>query len=171
MLRWFINKRLGAEQLKVGESLDYLRYITDKYPSATLRFASIGPFANARKILPSDAWYAAQLVTLQHEDCGPCLQIGVNLARKEGVDKNLIHKVLSGEWSELAPELNTICQFTRQAVTEKIANEEMRREIIDQYSEKGLIELAYAIAAAAIPPTTKRVLGFSRSCSTVAIRT
>ena len=170
MLRWLINKRLDAEERKLGESMDYLRYITDQNPSAMLRFAGIGPFANSRKTLPADAWYAAQLVVLQHEDCGTCLQIGVNLARQDGVEPALIHSVLNGELSELAPGLITVCRFARQSLTDKTADEEMRNEIIDRYGEKGLIELAFAISAAAIPPTVKRVLGFARSCSSVEIR-
>ena len=171
MLRWFINKRLDAEERNLGESMDYLRYITDRSPSAMLRFAGIGPFANSRKTLPADAWYAAQLVVLQHEDCGTCLQIGVNLARQDGVAPALIHDVLDGKWSGLSPGLNTICRFARQSVTDKIVDEELRNEITERYGDKGLIELAYAISAAAIPPTVKRVLGFSRSCSSVEIRT
>ena len=171
MLRWFIKKRLDAEEKKLGESLDYLRYITDKDSPAMLRLASIGPFANSRKTLPCDAWYAAQLIALQHEDCGTCLQIGVNLARKDGVDVQTIESVLDGNWSELPPGLNTICQFTLQTVTDKTANDEMRARIVQQYGERGLIELAFAVAAAAVPPTIKRVLGYSKSCSAISIRT
>lgn len=171
MLRWLINKRLNTEEKNLGESMDYLRYINEKSPFAMLRFAAIAPFANSRKVLSADAWYAAQLVALQHEDCGPCVQIGVNLARKNGVAASLIKCVLSGNWSTLTPELTAICQFTRDAVADKVASEELREAIIDRYSEQGLIELAYAIASAAIPPTVKRVLGYSRSCSVVEIRT
>lgn len=171
MLRWIINKRLDAEENNLGESMDYLRYINGNSPSTMLRFAAIGPFANSRKKLPADAWYAAQLVTLQHEDCGPCLQIGVNLARKDGVEASLIENILNGTWAALTPQLRTVCQFTKDAVTDRIASDELRQRIIDQYGEKELIELAFAIAAAAIPPTVKRVLGFSRSCAAVEIRT
>ncbi|MDH4047887.1 MAG: hypothetical protein OEW68_08820 [Gammaproteobacteria bacterium] len=171
MLRWIINKRLDAEEDKLGESMDYLRYVNGKSPAAMLRFAAIVPFANSRKTLPADAWYAAQIVALQHADCGPCLQIGVSLARKDGVDVSIIEHILSGNWSALPPQLTTICQFTKDAVADKFASDELRQQIIDQYGEKGLIELAFAIAAAAIPPTVKRVLGFSRSCSAVEIRT
>jgi len=170
MLRWIINKRLDAAEEDLGESVDYLRYIANENRSALLRFAAIGPFANSRKTLPAEAWYAAQIVALQHEDCGPCVQIGVNLARKDGVDRDIIDSVLRGNWSALTPALTTICQFTRDAVTDKVASDELRQEIVDRYGETGLIELAFAIAAAAIPPTVKRVLGFSRSCSTVEIR-
>lgn len=171
MLRWLIGKRLDAEEERLGESVDYLRYINDRSPSAVLRFAALGPFANSRKTLPADAWYAAQLVALQHHDCGTCLQIGVNLARDDGVASRLIEDVLRGDWSALAPPLATVCQFTSDAVVDKVADEAARQTIVDEYGENGLIELSFAIAAAAIPPTVKRVLGFSTSCALVGIRT
>ena len=170
MLRWIINRRLSAEEERLGESMDYLRYVNRRSLSSMLRFAAIGPFANSRRTLPADAWYAAQLVALQHEDCGPCLQIGVNLARSNGVESSLIESIVRGNWSELEPHLLTICEFTKGTVTDKIASDELRERIIDRFGEKGLIELAFAIASAAIPPTVKRVLGFSRSCAAVEIR-
>src|SRR5271170_7342900 len=105
MLRWLINRKLNAEEKNLGESIDYIRHIVDVSPAAFLRFCSILPFANSRKTLPKDAWFVAQIVALQHEDCGTCLQIGVNLARKSGVEPTLIRATLDGDCDAMAPEM------------------------------------------------------------------
>jgi len=77
MLRWLLHRKLNSEEKKLGESVDYLRHVVDVSPGAFLRFASILPFANSRKVLPKDAWFVAQLAAVEHEDCGTCVQITV----------------------------------------------------------------------------------------------
>ncbi|MCA9076257.1 MAG: hypothetical protein KDA93_14605 [Planctomycetaceae bacterium] len=169
MLRRFLHGRLNAEEKKLGESMDYLRHVVDVSPGAFLRFASIMPFANSRKVLPRDAWFVAQIVAAQHEDCGPCLQISVNLARKSRVDPKLIRAALDGNLDEMSPEIADVYNFTK-SIVEKTGDEDPLRETLRaRYGERGLIELSYAIASASIPPTVKRVLGFAKSCSLVTV--
>ena len=60
--------QMTDEEKKLGESVDYLHHVVDVSPSAFLRFASILPFANSRKVLPKDAWFVAQIVALKRED-------------------------------------------------------------------------------------------------------
>ena len=45
--------------------------------------------------------------------------------------------------------------------------DELRETLRQRYGERGLIELAYAIASSQIPPTVKRCLGYARSCRLV----
>ena len=102
MLRWLIHRKLDAEEKKLGESVDYLRHVVDVSPAAFLRFSSILPFANSRKVLPKEAWFVAQIVALQEEDCGTCLQITVNLARQSGVDAALLRAALDGDCHDMS---------------------------------------------------------------------
>jgi len=168
MLRWFFHRKLDAEEKKLGESMDYLRHIVDAYPSAFLRFGSIMPFANSRKVLPSEIWFAAQLTTLRHEDCGPCLQITINLALKSGVDDALIQAVIDEDVAKLSSEIIDVCNFTKSVLN---GNDDpaLRETLRTRYGERGLIELALAIASGRIPPTVKRVLGYASSCKKVAV--
>lgn len=170
MIRWFLRRMLDSEEKKLGVSMDYLRHVVDVSPSAFIRFASIMPFANSRKTLPKEAWYVAQIVALQHEDCGPCLQIAVNLARQQGVAPELLRSVLAGKCENLQQDLSAVYAFAKSVVS---GNEDaaLRDELRDRYGDRGLIELAYAIASARIPPTVKRVLGYAKSCSAVEVRT
>ena len=166
MLRWILRRKLDAEEKKLGGSMDYLRHIVDTSPTAFLRFASILPFANSRKKLPKDAWFAAQLIAVQHEDCGPCLQITVNLAKQAKIDAAFISAVLDHRFEDLPEDIVHVCKFA-SAVVSGDGDSSLRHRIRDHYGERGLIELAYAIASSRIPPTVKRALGYAESCSTM----
>jgi hypothetical protein len=170
MLRWFLRRKLDTEEKKLGESMDYLRHIVDVSPGAFLRFASIMPFANCRRLLPKEAWFSAQIITLQHEDCGPCLQIAVNVARQQGVSTDLIQVVLDRRYGDLPDEIADVCAFAK-SVVEGGDEETLRDKIRTRYGNGALIELSFAIASARIPPTVKRVLGYAKSCRVVEIHT
>jgi hypothetical protein len=169
MLRWLIHRKLSAEEKKLGVSVDYLRHVADVSPAAFLRFCSILPFANSRKVLPKDAWFVAQIVALQHKDCGPCLQIGVNLARQNGVDPALLRATLDGHCDDMPQEMVDVLRFTQSVVTGSDDDDALRETLRKRYGERGLIELAYAIASSRIPPTVKRCLGYAKSCSLVSV--
>jgi hypothetical protein len=169
MLRWLLRRRLDAEEKKIGESVDYLRHVVDVSPAAFLRLGSVMPFANSRKVLPKDAWFAAQLVALRAEDCGTCLQIGVNLARQAGVERSLLSSVLASKWDEMPQEMRDVCQFTEAVIDASGGEDALRETMRRRYGERGLIELSYAIASSRIPPTIKRTLGYAKSCSVVSV--
>lgn len=165
MLRWLIRRKLDSEEKKLGVSVDYLRHVVDVSPVAFVRFASIMPFANSRKVLPKEAWFVAQIVALQNEDCGPCLQITVNLARQAGVSPELLKAALDGNVDALSEDLANVYRFTQGVVHNTGEGDSLRETLRHRYTERGLIELSYAVAAARIFPTVKRVLGYAQSCS------
>ena len=171
MLRWFIRRKLDAEEKKLGVSMDYLRHVAQASPTAFLRFASILPFANSRKTLPKEAWYSAQLTALRHEDCGPCLQIGVRLARRDDVPAEVAQALLDERYDALPSDLADVARFTR-AVVATVSDDDLgglRETLRSKYGDRGIIEIAYAIASSRIPPTVKKALGYAESCEATKI--
>lgn len=168
MLKKFFHRKLDAEEKKLGASMDYLRHVLDVSPAAFLRFASIMPFANSRKTLPPSAWFVAQIVALRAEDCGPCLQITVNLARQQKVAPNILQAAVDGQVNELPSDLADVFRFA-QSVVDGTDDDALRETVREKHGERGLIEIAYAIASGRIPPTVKRALGYAKSCQAVTI--
>lgn len=168
MLKNFFHRKLNAEEKKLGASMDYLRHVLDVSPAAFLRFASIMPFANSRKALPPPAWFVAQIVALRAEDCGPCLQITVNLARQQKVASEIVQAAVDGHVDGLPTELANVYRFA-QSVVDGNDDDALRETVRKKYGERGLIEIAYAIASSRIPPTVKRALGYAKSCQAVTI--
>src|SRR5437773_11056238 len=85
VLRWLIDKKLTAAEKNLGGSLDYVRHIARVSLPAFFKFAKIMPLAAYRRALPAAPYHVACLVATRHEDCGTCVQIGVNLAKNDGV--------------------------------------------------------------------------------------
>lgn len=170
MLRWLIRRKLDSEEKKLGESVDYLRHVVDVSPAAFLRFASIMPFANSRKVLPKEAWFVAQTLAVLEEDCGPCVQITVNLARQSGVDASLLRAVLDGNCDALSQEMIDVYRFAKSVIAMTADADELRETLRKRYGDRGLIELSYAIASGRIPPTVKRCLGYAKSCSVGSVK-
>ena len=169
MLNWLIGKRLDAAEKELGVPVDYLRHMFRVSRPAFFKFLKILPLAQYRRKLPVELWHAAQIVATRHEDCGTCMQIAVNQARKNGVAPKLIRALVEGRTDDLPPEVADACRFTEAVVTASGSEDELRERIRQRHGEEALVELALAIAVSRVFPTTKRALGYATSCSRVAV--
>ena len=165
MLRKIILKQLDAAEKNIGESMDYLRFITNKSLGAFLRFAMFTSLAGYRKKLPADAYQVARLIATRDEDCGTCVQTVVNLARKDNVSSDILQAVLQDKPENLPADLADVYRFAKAIVemNEEIA-EPLRERLRERYGDEGLVELCLGIAACRVYPVTKRALGYGISC-------
>jgi alkylhydroperoxidase family enzyme len=102
------------------------------------------PLASYRRRLPARYWHAARIVATAHADCSTCLRIAVAQAQSVGLPAPLLRAIL--ERADLPEDVRDIVDFTRQVMTRDPAEAELRQKIRDKYGERGLIDLAYAIA-------------------------
>ena len=170
MLSKLILRRLDAEELALGASLDYVRYIVRSSRSAFFKFALFMPLAKYRRKLPAAPYHVARIVATRDEDCGTCVQIEVNLARQDGVSAETLRAVLADSPEQLTTELAEVYHFARAVVAASGDEEELRPRIRARYGDEGLVELALGIAAARMFPITKRALGYATSCALVEIQ-
>jgi alkylhydroperoxidase family enzyme len=170
MIRRLILLKLASEEKTLGESLDYARHILRVSLGAFLKFMMIMPLTQHRRVLPPGPYHVARLVATRDEDCGTCVQIEVNLAKKAGLDPKTIRAVLDRHPDELADELADAYRFADAVVTASGEEGPPRERIRARYGEKGLVELALAIAACRVFPIAKRALGYAQSCSAVPVR-
>ena len=169
MLRSLILRKLGAEERRMGVSVDYLRHILGTSLGSFLVFTKILPISNHRKALPVDAYHVARLVATRDEDCGTCVQIEVNLAKADGVAVEILEAVTERRPDDLRADLATVYRFAEEVVTASYAEGELRERVRAAYGEKALVEMAMAIASARFFPVTKRALGYATSCSRVEV--
>jgi hypothetical protein len=130
---------------------------------------SVRSWAHYHKAMPAEAFYVAKIAAYRQEGCGTCLQIAVNLTKKSDVKRDLIRAAMDGRVSALPAELRMVYRFAEQANGQD--NPELREEIRSRYGDEALllIDLAFAIVGSRAFPTFKRVLGYAKSCSQVAI--
>ena len=169
MLRKLILKQLDRQERALGESLDYARHIARTSLPAFFKFALFTPLARHRRKLPAAAYRVARIVATRDEDCGTCVQIEVNLARRDGVPAGVIRATLADRLDDLPPELADVHRFASAVVGASGAEGEMRERLRARYGEEGLVDLALGIAAARVFPVTKRALGYATSCRLVKV--
>lgn len=169
MIKAIIANRLNAAERDLGASLDYLRYILRVSLSSFLRFTKIMPIADHRKAIPAGPYHVARIVATRDEDCGPCVQTEVNLAKKGGIDTATIKAVLESRPEDLNEELADAYRFAEAVVGATGEEGPIRDRIVTRYGEPALVELAMAIAACRFFPIAKRGLGYAKSCSATKI--
>lgn len=170
MLRKLILRKLASEERKLGESVDYVRHILRVSLRAFFKFIKIMPFASYRRTLPADACAVAQLVATRDEDCGTCVQIGVNVALRDGVPADVLQAVIDERPDALPEPLADVYRFTESVVKADGNDEPLRDRVRRHYGDEGLVELSLAIAGCRVFPIVKRTLGYATSCRLVEIR-
>jgi alkylhydroperoxidase family enzyme len=165
MLRRLVLILIAQQESLLGAPLDHLRHIASTSLTALGKISLLAPLGNHRRARPVDAFHVARLLATLHEDCGDCVQIEVNLARKDGVSPQTIRAVLDRQPRDLPVELNGVYRFT-EAVLERTGDDEwLRDQLRNIYGDEAVVELALAIATARFFPTAKRALGYAKSCS------
>ncbi|MBX9792075.1 MAG: hypothetical protein K2Y37_24390 [Pirellulales bacterium] len=168
MIQWFLNRQLAAAEKKYGVPMDYMRYVAAHSLGAALRMARFVKLAERAPNLPVAAASVAGIVSAQADDCGTCVQIGVNIARQRGVSRDIPTAVVRRRPDDLPDDLRDVYQFAA-AVTSGVDDEGLRERLRKRYGDRGLIDLAMAIAMHRVYPTFKRALGYAQSCSLVTV--
>jgi alkylhydroperoxidase family enzyme len=170
MLRRFILGRIAAAEKDLGVPLEYCRYIVRVSLRAFFKFAKFLAVDEYRRVLPPAPFHVARIVAVRDADCGSCVQIAVNQAKKAGLPAETLRAVLDGKLDDLPEEVRDAYRFAEAVVTANGEEDALRERIRLRYGDEGLIEMALAIAACRVFPMVKRTLGYAVSCSAVAVR-
>ena len=106
MLKWWLRRRINAFEKEYDYDTSHMRYILNVSVRASLKW-----LANYRKDILLDANFAAALTTLLAEDCGPCSQLAVTLAEREGIASATIKTILAGDERAMTPEAALAYRF------------------------------------------------------------
>ena len=168
MIQALVRRKLDRAEKELGAPIDEMRYVAKHSLSALRAWGSVHSWAHYRKAMPAEAFYVAKIAAYRQEDCGTCLQIAVNLAKKAGVKTDLIRAAMEGRVSALPGELRMVYRFAEQQANGQ-DDPELREQIRLGYGDEALIDLAFAIVGSRAFPTFKRVLGYAKSCTQVTI--
>lgn len=169
MTRWLLTKLLKWGETQIGKvDMDYAYHLRDVQPSRLWRFSFIKVVEGDRKYTPADVYHAAGMAAAMVEDCGPCVQIHVNLALKERVDADVLRALAARKFDRVPADVALGFKYG-EAVSQGVMADEMRDQIRAKWGEKGLIELAFAIATARFYPALKRGMGYAHTCERVVI--
>lgn len=165
LVRWGIR---SAEK-KTGEPLDYLRDLYAHAPGTFWQFTKVAKAAGYRNKIPAPAFHVARIVAVRIQDCGPCVQTCVNLAKADGVDPAVLKAALARDFAALPETLRDVAQFADAVTTNTGDPDALRDRLTAVFGKEGVAELALALALCQTFPILKRALGHAKSCSVVQV--
>jgi uncharacterized protein YjeT (DUF2065 family) len=169
MLSWLMKRRLDAFERDTGYDVSYVREMLAADAKAVIALFKVQDMSRYRKGVPADAWYAAGLVGALAEDCGPCTQLGVTMAEREGVAADTLRAIVAGDLRAMSDDVVLAYRFAKASLAHDLAADELRAEIVKRWGERGLISLAFALAASRVFPTVKYALGHGKTCARLTV--
>jgi hypothetical protein len=170
MLGWLVRWRLAKFERDFDYDLSYGRDIYDASPRAFFRFSRISAMAAHREVVSREAWFAAKLTATLSEDCGPCTQLVVTMAEREGVNPADLRAIVAGDERAMSPDAALGLRFARSVLHRDIAEaDKLRSAVVSRWGQKGLVSLALTIAAARVFPSVKYALGHGKACTRIRV--
>jgi hypothetical protein len=169
MLKWFLHRKLAAFERSWNYDASYMHELVDTDPRAMSAFGKVQGLTRYRKDVPLAVYCAAGLIAVMAEDCGPCTQLGIDMAERGGVDPAVLRAVVARNYAALPYEVALAARFAEASVRRAPEADDLREEVVRQFGKRGLISLAFALLAARMFPTLKYALGHGRACTRVTI--
>ncbi len=169
-MRKFIARRLLAKfRQRYDYDTTYMETMLEKAPAAFWQFVKVqGPAAHRSKA-PKEAYYAVKILAASAEDCGPCTQLCVDMAREAGVSDAQIEAVVTGAESAMSPATAAGFAFGRAMAYAPDQLPEAQCAVRDRWGDEALIELAMCFAIGRVFPSTKTGMGLGEECRLVQI--
>jgi hypothetical protein len=163
MLKWILHRVLDRAFARFQYDATYVHDVLDASTSGLLKFMLAQPMNLHRQGITKDAWYAAKIATIRHEDCGPCAQLVVDMALQDGVERAVVKAIVTRDFKRLTADAELGLRFA-EAVAGHESTDQWREEVMRRFGHDGLVSLAFAMAQTKTYPTMKRVLGYAHVC-------
>jgi hypothetical protein len=169
MLKWWIKRQIAAFERDYAYDMSYARDVLDADLGAFVKFSRVMGMTRYRRDVSADVCYAVKIAGTLQEDCGPCTQLMVTMALREGVKRETLQAVLRGDLDKMPDDVRLGVEFARTSLAHAPAADALREEILRRFGPRGLVSLAFALTAARIFPTLKYALGHGRACQRVVV--
>ena len=75
------------------------------------------------------AYFAAGIVAVMAEDCGPCTQLAIDMAQQGGVDPAVLRAVVTRDFKAMPTEAALAVRFTEATLRHAPEADELREEV------------------------------------------
>jgi len=152
-----------------GYDASYMRDVLDASPAAFLKFGVLSGLT-PRKAAPAEALAAAGIAATLREDCGPCTQIGVDMAERTGVPQAVLRGILAGDERAMGETAALAWRFANASLDRDMAiADPLRDEIVRRWGRKALVAISLSIVTGRMYPTLKYALGHGKTCSKIVV--
>jgi hypothetical protein len=170
MLKALIHRFITARlERPFGYDATYLHALADASPATFIKFSVVTGLVD-RAAAPAEALAAAGIVATLGEDCGPCTQIGVDIALANGARSGAVRAILAGDEAAMGEDAALAYRFAHASLARDLdAADAAREEIVCRWGQKGMIAVSLAITTARMYPTLKYAMGYGKTCSQVMV--
>ncbi len=168
MLKWIIRRRLAAFEKQFGYDASYMRHVLDTDLRAFLAFARAANVSRFRRDVPTDLHYAVAITGGLVADCGPCTQLVVTMALREGVPGATIAKLLRDD-EHMTDTMRLGSRFARAVLARDPIADELRETIERRYGPRAVISLGLTLVASQLYPTFKYAIGYGHACQRIEV--
>ena len=169
MLKSIVLGRIAAFEKQWKYDATYLRELADVGVGVVWRFGQVSALGHLGGA-PSAALAAARLAGTLTEDCGPCTQLIVDVATKDGVAPDVLRAIVVGDEAKMSDDARLAYRFARASLArDLVVSDRLREEIVATWGKRGLVAIAFALLAGRMFPTLKYALGHGRACSRVTV--
>jgi hypothetical protein len=169
MLKWMLHRQLRAFERKHHYDASYMHEVLDVDTAAFIKFGFATGLGTYRKDVPLGAYYAAAITSSMHADCGPCTQLGVEIALGEGVAVATLSAIVAGDEAAMSDDVVLATRFARAVLAHDPEADACREEITRRWGPRAVLSLSFAIMGAQLYPTLKYALGHGKACSRVVV--
>jgi hypothetical protein len=169
MMRYFTHRVLDAFARRHHTDVAYMHAMLDTSPAAFRKFGRVSLLSGHRESVPVEACYAARLVGVLVEDCGPCIQLVADMARGAGMGEDQIVAVLSTDLGAMSYDVSLAHAFASALVRRGEGLDELREQVRCRWGDRGIIDLTFAAQMTRIYPMVKARLGFATACRPIRV--
>jgi hypothetical protein len=169
MLNAILRRTIDRFEKSMNYDASYMRDVLNLSPWAFIKFGMVTSLGHRREA-PAAAMAAAGIVGTLAEDCGPCTQIGVDLATKAGVKPEILRAILAGDEAAMGEDAALAYRFARASLARDMERADpLRDQIIARWGEKALVAISLSLTTARMYPTLKYALGHGKACSRIVV--
>lgn len=169
MKQWIAKKLMARFAERYGYDVSYLEAMLNEAPSAFFKLARMQAVSSHRSAAPLDAYFATKLIAAASADCGPCTQLGVEMAREAGMEDEQIAAVLEDRAEALTESARIGAAFGRALASDRDALAGVRDEARRLWGEEAVVELSLAFATSQVYPVVKTGMGYGEACRRVQV--
>ncbi len=163
-MKQLFNRIIDRSEHDTGYPADYLRDILASSSIGFFKTMLAMNLATHQQKAPLKLHKFAQLGAMQHEACGPCLEISKAYAIHAGVSPDSIDAALRDP-STLAADEQAAFFLGQQTAGGNAMSEELAETLKQTIGQNGYVELVVSAAAVRIFPALKRGLGYADMCA------
>jgi hypothetical protein len=169
MFKWFFRRQIAAFERTWNYDASYVHGMIDADPRAVMALGKVMGLGRYRRDIPVAAHYAAGIVSVMAEDCGPCTQLAINMAERDGIDPAILRAVVARDFAAMPYEVALAARFAQKTLPHAPEADDLREEVVRLWGKRGLISLAFAIMSSRLFPTLKYALGHGHACTRLTI--